>query len=159
MVVIAITGHQHIPEQAFEYVRDGLGRFLDTYLGLGKQVTAVSCLAVGADQLFANEALNRGFNLKAINACKNIESTFDGQGLAEYRRLLAATFESDTMLYDESSPEAYLVASEHMIDISDVVVALWDGQPGSPGGTGDAVSYARSQGKPVVLIWPEGVLH
>lgn len=159
MTVIAVTGHQHIPEQANEYVTEELRRLLDTYQGLEQQITGVSCLAVGADQLFADEVLNRGFALKAIIPCANYESTFNARDLKAYRRLLREASSVETMPYTDPTPHAFLEASKHMIDMSDIVVALWDGFPGQPGGTGDAVSYARSQGKPMVMIWPEGVLH
>ena len=53
------------------------------------------------------------------------------------------------------SPPGYAPAKMHarnawMIDRADGVVALWDG---SPGGTSNAVEYARRTGKPVENLW------
>jgi hypothetical protein len=43
------------------------------------------------------------------------------------------------------------------VDRSDVLLAVWDGQPArGPGGTGDVVAYARARGTPVEVVWPAG---
>ena len=37
----------------------------------------------------------------------------------------------------------------------DVLVAVWDGEPALPGGTGDVARMAEAAGKPVIRLWPD----
>ena len=157
---IGVTGHQRIPAVARDVVRDGLDRFLETYRGRGAEVIALSCLAWGADQLFAEAMLRAGHALEAVVPCRGYEATFDERGLESYRSLLERATSVVRLDYPEPSEDAFLAAGMRVVDDCDVLVALWDGQPAAgKGGTGDAVAYARSQGKRVVVIWPQGVLH
>jgi hypothetical protein len=42
-----------------------------------------------------------------------------------------------------------------MVDVSDIVVALWDGEPArGRGGTADIVAYARAMAKPLLVVNP-----
>lgn len=154
---ISITGHQHIPSEAMAYVERGVDSFLSTYDGM--EVTCLSCLAVGADQLFASRAIGMRFKLVAVIPCSGYETTFSEKDRGRYDDLLAHACETVEVGCPGPTPEAFLKASERMIDGSDIMVALWDGEAGAKGGTGDAVEYARRQGKQVVVIWPSGVKH
>jgi hypothetical protein len=59
--------------------------------------------------------------------------------------------------FAESTAESHMAASEFMVDRADELYAVWDGLPArSYGGTADVVTYARDQGKPVRIFWPEG---
>lgn len=160
---IGVTGHQRIPEQARDYVRRGLDAFLAAYDGQGLAVTGLSSLAWGSDQLFAAAMLNAGHGLRAIIPSCGYESTFDRRGLTAYRTLLAGAERTAgvvTLDYPGPSEDAFLAAGMRVVDECDLLVAFWDGQPATgKGGTGDAVAYACSQGRPVTVIWPEGVLH
>jgi len=50
-----------------------------------------------------------------------------------------------------------MAASKVMIDAADELFAVWDGKSArGHGGTADVVAYARHQGKPVRVIWPDG---
>ena len=61
---------------------------------------------------------------------------------------------------DHNSPseEAFLDAGQHVVDRSDRLIAVWDGDDAQgKGGTGDVVRYARERGIEVIVVWPEGV--
>lgn len=61
------------------------------------------------------------------------------------------------MPYEEPSDDAYLAAGQEVVDLTDTILAVWDGQPArGVGGTADVVRYARSTGRRVVVIWPPG---
>lgn len=160
VVRVGVTGHQRIPQAARDYVERGLGEFLRQYRGMGGDVVGLSALAWGADQLFAAAMLREGHRLEAIVPCARYAGTFDERGLAEYQALLAQASSVVELGYPEPSEDAYLAAGMRVVDDCDILVALWDGLPAAgKGGTGDAVAYARSQERPVVIIWPAGVLH
>lgn len=156
-VMISITGHQHIPAEARSYIEREIDRFLLQYRGM--EVTCFSCLAAGSDQLFAGKAVEAGFQLVAVIPCRGYESTFGEKNRRRYNDLLAHACKIIDVGCREPTPDAFLEASERMIDATDIVVALWDGAPGGRGGTGDSVGYARQQGKQVIVIWPDGILH
>ncbi|MCA1708813.1 MAG: hypothetical protein LC808_38260, partial [Actinobacteria bacterium] len=60
--------------------------------------------------------------------------------------------------YDSPSEDAFFAAGRRVVDLSDVVVAVWDGMEAKgKGGTGDVVTYARDNGIPVVVAWPKGM--
>jgi hypothetical protein len=44
-----------------------------------------------------------------------------------------------------------------VVEASELLVAVWDGEPARGlGGTADVVAYAREGAIPVEVIWPEG---
>jgi len=64
----------------------------------------------------------------------------------------------ETLSFDEPSEEAYLAAGCRVVDMSDVLLAVWDGQPArGKGGTGNIVEYARSRATRVEIVWPKGI--
>jgi hypothetical protein len=123
------------------------------------EVTGFTCLAAGADQIFAQEVLDAGGSLVAVIPCTRYEQTFDDEGLITFESLKAQCIDVITLDFPEPTEEAFMEAGKQVMDSSEMIVAIWDGQPAlGLGGTGDAVDYARNQGKPVEVIWPEGVM-
>lgn len=158
VIHIGVTGHQRIPEEARVFVERGLREFLAQYDG--RPVVGLSSLAVGADQLFAAEILRTGHTLKAILPSRRYERTFDDAGLESFEALVGKARQVVTLGYAEPCEDAYLAAGKRVVDDCDLLVAFWDGQPANgKGGTADAVAYAHETGKPVTVIWPEGVRH
>ncbi|MBT1177273.1 hypothetical protein [Bifidobacterium callimiconis] len=158
IIHIGVTGHQHIPEAARVFVERGLREFLAQYDG--RPVVGLSSLAVGADQLFAAEILRTGHTLKAILPSRRYERTFDKDGLKSFEALVGKARQVVTLGYAEPCEDAYLLAGKRVVDDCDLLVAFWDGQPADgKGGTADAVAYAREIGRPITVIWPEGVRH
>ncbi|HYV10092.1 MAG TPA: hypothetical protein VE980_04210 [Pyrinomonadaceae bacterium] len=153
---IGLTGHQNIPSQALEYVTRGIADVLDR---LKDELVGVSSLAAGADQLFASLVLERGGSLQLVIPCRRYEETFpDPEDLTNFRTLLERAVSVETLSFDEPSEEAYLAAGCRVVDLSDVLLAIWDGQPArGKGGTGDIVEYARSRATRVEIVWPKGI--
>lgn len=155
MTNIGITGHQRIPAQALDYINRGIADCLGELPG---PIVGYSSLALGADQLFAQAVLDAGGSLVAVIPCGGYEGTFAAEDLPGYHDLLSQASEQTILDFPQPSEAAYMAAGEQIMQQSDVVIAVWDGQPAAGlGGTGDAVAYARSIGKQVVVVWPEGV--
>lgn len=153
---IGVTGHRSIPQEAHAYVLAGLEAALR---GLEGSLEALSSLAVGADQLFADLALARGAELTAVVPSGDYESCFaDAVELARYRALKNRASREVRLDFAHSTDEAYYAAGAYIVDHCDRLLAVWDGRPARGlGGTGDIVTYARSLGRPVTVIWREGV--
>jgi hypothetical protein len=154
VTVVGITGHQGLPAQAVAFLEQRLPVILE-----GLSVSElVGSLAQGADQICAAIAVNRGVRLRVIIPSHRYDATFDEDGLAKYHDLLRRASSVVTLAYDAPSEEAFFAAGREVADESDVLIAVWDGQPAAGlGGTGDVVAYARSTGTRVKVLWPDGV--
>src|SRR5262249_44941963 len=122
------------------------------------RIRVVTSLAAGSDQIFSECALATGSQLMVVIPCKGYERTFgDPLDLAAYRRLLAASIDTVRLPFQEPGEEAYWAAGKRIVDMTDTLIAVWDGQPaGGLGGTADVVEYAQTQNKKVIRIWPPG---
>jgi hypothetical protein len=153
---VGITGHQHIPPVAAEDVLAMLGAVLEEDWA---PLTGVTSLAEGADQMFAALVLQRGGRLHAVVPCRQYQDSFSSAtGVEQFRALLARTATIETLDFPDPSEQAFLAAGRHVADLSDVLVAVWDGQAArGVGGTADIVAYARERGVNVRVLWPRGV--
>ncbi|WP_255948017.1 hypothetical protein [Streptomyces odontomachi] len=159
---VGITGHRTIPAAAFPHVRAGLIAAL-TVAGRPagahrRPLEALSSLAIGADQMFAEIALAHGARLTAVLPSADYERTFATDERVLFRKLLDRTHRQVVLDYAEACDEAYYEAGTYIADHSDLVLAVWDGHPArGRGGTGEIVGYARRRGTPVSVIWRAGV--
>lgn len=156
MTTLGISGHQEIPPLAFATVRKGISQILGE---VARPLIGVTSLAAGADQVFAEEVLVSGGSLHVVVPSRSYEASFNSRSaLAAFRRLLAAAEKVEYLDFQEPSETAYLAAGKRVVDVCEVLLAVWDGQPArGRGGTADIVDYARRSGKGVRVIWPIGV--
>ena len=120
-------------------------------------VTGLSCLADGADQIFARAVLDAGGQIEAVVPALRYREGLPGDALAEYDALIARAVAVHPLPFRESTSEAHMAASEFMVGLADELWAVWDGEPARAYGvTADVVAYAREKGIPVRVIWPEG---
>ena len=122
-------------------------------------LTIVSSLAEGADRLVPEVALARGqASLCAILplAAGDYSDDFTTpESRAEFRALLRRS--EDTLVIEPrpSRKAAYAAVGHQIVSQSDVLIAIWDGQPArGPGGTAEIVGYAEEHGVPVYWIDP-----
>jgi hypothetical protein len=158
VLTVGVTGHRSIPDEAYPLVRGELAAELGNAARRSDTVEALSSLAVGADQLFAELALDCGARLTAVSPGADYEATFAPEELAGYHRLLCRAHAHVRLDFPVVDDDAYYAAGAYIAEHSDLVLAVWDGLPArGRGGTGDMVAYARSLGKTVVVIWQAGV--
>ncbi|MBA2805941.1 hypothetical protein E0500_000255 [Streptomyces sp. KM273126] len=155
MTRIGVTGHRRIPDAVLPTVRSGMR----AQLRCVGPLQALSCLAAGADQLFADIALDCGVPLTAVIPGMDYEAHLDdAEARTTYRRLLKSCTERVELPYEATHEEAYYAAGRYIVDHADRLVAVWDGASARGlGGTGDVVNYARGAGVPVTVLWREGV--
>lgn len=128
---------------------------------------AVSPLAEGADRLFAQAALDLGFELCCPMPFAQAEFEHDfappvaleDNSIERFRGLLARAeqemrltkFELDGNRADRGA--AYGAAGRVVLNQSDLLIVVWDGQSlGKSGGTEETFAEARRRGIPVALI-------
>lgn len=150
-MLIGVTGHQNIPEHVLPLVETGVVHALQRY---APGFTGLSSLAAGADQLFAEITIRMGGHLRVILPSDGYETTFKAHKiLGCFRRLLGKAEMIETLDYPTPSEEAFLEAGRYIVDLSDLVIAVWDGDEARGlGGTADIVRYARQTQPPVVVV-------
>ncbi|MEW2124552.1 hypothetical protein ACFWNC_01625 [Streptomyces sp. NPDC058369] len=156
MAVIAVTGHRDLTGGSVPLVREALVALLGVYAGDG--LTGVSCIAEGADALFADVVLGLGGRLVVVVPSRDYrEAQAEAGCVAEFDRLRRAAAEVVVMPYAEADGEAYAAANRELFRRADRLVAVWDGRPGNGrGGTADAVAEAGERGLLVEVVWPDG---
>ncbi len=156
MTRVGITGHRGLTSEIESYV----DREIRTYLHQvsNSNLIGISCLADGADTLFAEAVLDLGGRLIVIVPARTYRDNLSPEHHPIYDRLYSRAEEIRQLSYQESESQAHMHASRVLVDQSDQLIAVWDGQPSrGPGGTADVVEYARSHGHAVRIIWPAGV--
>jgi hypothetical protein len=90
----------------------------------------------------------------AVLPFAGIERTFAAEDLPEYRRL-ASQASVEILRTPGTDEDAYLAAGRRVVQLSDVMIAVWDAKPAKgKGGTADIVAFAAASGVPVVHINP-----
>ncbi len=156
MTRVAISGHRGLPPATERLVEQALRAELADN---GQPLTGISCLADGADQLFARVVLDLGGAIEVVIPAAEYRDRLPEAAHAGYDALLARASAVHRCDFDESTSESHMAASEHMLTTADRLIAVWDGQPARGfGGTADVVDAARSRGLPVTVIWPDGAV-
>jgi hypothetical protein len=152
---IAITGHRGLPAETERLVDRAIREQLGAYAG--GDLTGMSNLADGADQLFAQAVLDAGGQLEVIVPAARYRDGLPESAHAAYDALLVRASSVHRLDRIESTEDAHMEASNTMLDRAERLFAVWDGQPARGyGGTADVVAEARNRGIPVTMIWPEG---
>lgn len=152
---IAVTGHSDLSDEATTPVYAALLEHLSTRATAS--LVGISCLARGADSLFASAVLARGGALEVVLPCSTYrEQKVRADHLPQFDELLANAAEVRVMPYTEAGREAYEAANEALLAAADELYAVWDGQPSQRSGTGTVVAAAEQRGLPVSIIWPPG---
>lgn len=152
---IAITVHRGLPAETEHLVDRPIREQLATYAG--GELTGVSNLADGADQLFAQAVLDAGGQLEVIIPAARYRDGLPDSAHATYDALLSRSSSVLRLNRIESSEDAHMEASKAMLDRAERLFAVWDGKPARGyGGTADVVAEARNRGIPVTVVWPEG---
>lgn len=153
MTKLAITGHRGLPGETEQLVDAALR---EEIAGI-REVVGVSCLADGADTLFARSVLDHGGVLIAIVPAARYREGLPEEHHPAYDALIARASEVVRLNHVESTSESHMDASLDMLNRADRLVAVWDGEPARGyGGTADIVEAARDRELPITVIWPEG---
>lgn len=155
MTQLAITGHRGLSDE----LEAEVDRMIRATVAENRDVVGVSCLADGADAVFAQAVLDAGGSLIAVLPAAEYRDSLPEEYRPVYDRLLARAGKVVQLPFVTPDPQAYMEAGKRMVDESDTLLAVWDGLPGrGHGGTADVVAYARSRGVPVTVLWPEGAI-
>jgi hypothetical protein len=151
---VGFSGHRAVGDPAA--VARTLASILESLRReLSGEWIALSSVADGSDQLFAREALHQGHAWQAVLPLPPAEFSrdFSTDGWGQVEALLARAEHVRVVAESGNREDSYLDCGMETVDGSDVLVALWDGEPArGKGGTAEVIDYARRLNKPVVII-------
>jgi hypothetical protein len=153
---IGVTGYTSLSGEAAALTLEALTAVLHGYAG--PDLHGVTCLARGADQLFARAVLAVRGTFEVVLPARDYRDRIVGdEGRKDFEELLEQATTVRMMPYSTSSRRAYLAASTAMLSRSELLFAIWDGGPSKEvGDTAHVVSVARDQRIPVAVFWPPG---
>ena len=147
---IGITGHQELADPL--WVKQEI---LSALQAQSAPLLGVTSLAIGADQLFAQAVLDVAGELQVVVPFDGYAEVFKSDGRQEYERLLARASITEVLPPAASQEESYFAAGKRVVDVADLIIAVWNGKPAAGlGGTADVVEYARLHGKRYIHINP-----
>ncbi|WP_433621845.1 hypothetical protein [Nocardia sp. CA-120079] len=149
MARIGVTGHMNITADTVPSVYDGIRKVLARQ-GDPDDLVGGSCIARGADSVFARAVLDAGGRLEVVLPSTNYRQRKVKPDHAElFDELIAHADTVRVMDFDDAGPEAYEAANKAVLSSCDRLVAVWDGEAGSAGGTGTWSSWRA----PVTCRW------
>jgi hypothetical protein len=151
---IGVTGHINLAAGTDALVRRALAEYLTTVRATG--IVGVTCLAAGADQLFAQSVRDAGGAYDVILPGPDYRARVPDDERPQFDDLLSGA-RAVAYAAESSGAAAYVAASHLLLDRVDVLVAVWDGRPcADPASTAAVVSAARRRGLDPTVIWPAG---
>lgn len=150
---IGVTGHRKLPGQAdWNWVEMSMRRELVSLSP--KALVAVTCLAIGADQLFARLVVAAGGQIQAVLPFADYLRTFAPLEQLAYRQLLFRS-RVEILTIPGTDEDAYLAAGCRVVDQSDLLFIIWDGLLAKgKGGTADVAAFAAEREIPRVHFNP-----
>jgi hypothetical protein len=116
----------------------------------------ISCVARGADSIFAQAVLDAGGKLAVVLPSADYrERKVKPDHAAQFDDLVRRAATVRVMAFEEANRAAYEAANRVLLSSCDRLFAVWDGQAGmDKGSTASVVAEARERGVPVEIIWP-----
>lgn len=152
-MIAGVTGHQNLGDQEkISWVEDCLIQEIPKY-----HITkGLTCLAVGADQLFAEVLEKFYIPYIAIVPSDGYEGTFENEKAREiYFSYLVKADDEIKLNFPSPTEEAFYAAGKYIVDHCGILFAIWNGKAAKGlGGTGDIVEYAKMKEKAIIHINP-----
>ena len=145
----------------FRQLREATLRIQESEASFCSSTEARLCLhtplATGADQIAAMCAHSSGYFVRALLPFEPNEYRKDfavGEEEKYFEQALAAADEIVALPGDRSDLEAaYVLVGESLVETADIMLAIWDGEPGrGPGGTAHVVELALQNAVPVIHL-------
>jgi hypothetical protein len=152
--VVGFSGHRQLENAGAvaRAVRAALDSLRNESRG---EWVALSSVATGSDQLFVAQAMEMGLSWYAILPMPRVEFSrdFDEIEWKAVEKMLERAEHVRVITENGPRNDAYLDCGMETVNGADVLLAVWDGDPvRGKGGTADVVEYAKSIGKPVIII-------
>lgn len=150
---VGITGHQYLEDlHSWDWIKVEMN---DLLTKVPKPLVGITCLAVGVDSLFAELVLQHSGAIEAVLPFPEYAQELQAHERTKYQGLLAAASAVTILQKKQSNQQSYLEAGKRMVDIADLLLAVWDRKPAKGlGGTADIVEYASQRRRDVICLDP-----
>jgi hypothetical protein len=161
VLAVGFTGHRKVPYEtkSRQVIRDFLAQQKESHHGV---MYGICSVAAGGDQLFAESCIELNIPLRILlpRPAEQFRADFDEASWQRTAHIIANAISVEVTGRHEAQNEQYYDCGIQTVAESQLLVALWDGQPSRGiGGTQEIVSYARKTGHPIAWIHSEtGVL-
>lgn len=157
MITIGVTGHRMLTE--LDKINIGVDEALRHIEQAfpAQPLTIMSSLAEGADRLVARRVLARPkTRLEVPLPLSKSDYMTDFESAESRDEFLSLLNQADEVIELPPAPTriaAYGAAGDYVLDHSDVLITIWDGQGAQgQGGTGAIVARARQKGMPIAWV-------
>lgn len=165
-LIIGVTGHRDLVESDLDGLREAVrGIFCEIRREFPQTpLLLLSALAEGADRLVAEVAQEAGIAIVAPLPMRRAlyESDFTAESHDEFTRwldgkvkcwfelpLIEGNTETAIAGYSPARDKQYAFVGEYIARHCQVLIALWDGEAGKPGGTQEVFAY-KKDGHPIL---------
>jgi len=157
----SFTGHRPGKLWGYNYNHPSyikLKEYLKTHMFASHPYNIITGMALGFDQIVALAAIEykllnpNSIFIEAAIPCRDHPCKWNFQSIKLYNKILSKC-DKVTLVTDKPySPYLMQVRNQYMIDNSDCLVALWNGD--KSGGTYNAIKYAKYYQKKIIYIDP-----
>lgn len=152
---IAVTGHR--PGDLYGYNMscpewNAIRRILHDILIEEQATLAITGMALGVDQVFAEAAIIAGVPFLAAVPCDGQESRWPAESQKRYNQLLELADEVVVVTPGQYTNRCMQDRNIFMTDNCDKLVAVWNGK--QSGGTYNCLQYALRIGREVIYVEP-----
>lgn len=140
--ILMITGNRRLNDP--ESIRRQLNALIDER----RPDMAISGMAIGADQLFAEICIEKGIPVHAYIPFLGQDNRWSTSMKARYNDILSHC-EKKVIVCDSASIAAFQTRNVAMVDASTRAIAVYDGKPG---GTKNCIRVLDRESKPYVTI-------
>jgi hypothetical protein len=156
-IVVGVTGHRILAEP--DRIRDAVSTALNqiVYCFPGRPITLLSSLAEGADRIVAEQTLSLS-DAKLVVPLPMPKSSYledfaRPESKQEFLNLLNRATEVIELTQKPARSDSYKAAGQYILDHSDILLAVWDGQTEQgEGGTGSIVAEGRKRALPFIWV-------
>lgn len=159
---VCVTGHRPNKMYGYNIYNDQwekLKEYFKIFLVGTHCEEAITGMALGVDTVFALAVLElkeEGYDIKLHCAipCRNHSCKWLKESVDLYNEILS---KADTVkLVSDTEYNSFVMQrrNEYMVDLADIVLAVWDG---TSGGTANCVAYAKKKNKEIFRFVPDSL--
>lgn len=147
---VMVTGHRVLSDEQRTYATDALRKIAKTLLKNHNTQEVISGMALGADTIWAETALEFGIPLAAYIPFPQQADTWTPNEQKTWQELRDQS--SREVCIAQNYSVRYLHArNDRMLKDSSLVIAVWEPSL-KTGGTTSTVNKARALGKPIIIV-------
>lgn len=156
--VVAFTGHR--PDKLGGYYDNPIAKWVKGQivknLSKLKPSKIISGMALGVDTWAAEAAIELGIPFEAAIPFEGQELRWPTKSQDKFNYLRSKASEVTIVCDGGYHPKKMQLRNQHMVNSSDILIAIWDG---STGGTKNCIDYAKSKDKKIIFINPIGIVN